>query len=47
MALAVFMGTPDFAVPVLEALLGAHRVVGVYTRPDEAGGGGFFPFPPR
>ena len=45
MALAVFMGTPDFAVPVLEALLGAHRVVGVYTRPDEAGGRGLLPIP--
>jgi methionyl-tRNA formyltransferase len=45
MALAVFMGTPDFAVPVLEALLGAHQVVGVYTRPDEAGGRGLLPLP--
>ena len=45
MALVVFMGTPDFAVPVLEALLGAHRVVGVYTRPDEAGGRGLLPMP--
>ena len=31
----LFMGTPDFAVPSLEALLAAgHRVVGVFTQPD-------------
>ena len=31
----VFMGTPDFAVPCLEALLDAgHTVCGVYTQPD-------------
>ena len=36
----VFMGTPDFAVPVLEALLNKHEVVCVYTRaPTEAGRG--------
>ncbi len=36
----VFMGTPDFAVPVLEALLREHEVVCVYTRaPKEAGRG--------
>lgn len=36
----VFMGTPDFAVPVLEALLNKHEVVCVYTRaPKEAGRG--------
>ena len=36
----VFMGTPDFAVPVLEALLAEHEVVCVYTRaPKEAGRG--------
>lgn len=36
----VFMGTPDFAVPVLEALLDKHEVVCVYTRaPKEAGRG--------
>lgn len=28
----VFMGTPDFAVPVLEALSKEHEVVCVYTR---------------
>lgn len=36
----VFMGTPDFAVPVLEALCQHHDVVCVYTRaPKEAGRG--------
>lgn len=30
----VFMGTPDFSVPVLTEILGqGHEVVGVYTRP--------------
>lgn len=37
----VFMGTADFAVPVLEALLDAsYDVVGVYTRPDRKAGRG-------
>lgn len=36
----VFMGTPDFAVPVLEALISHHEVVAVYTRaPKESGRG--------
>lgn len=36
----VFMGTPDFAVPVLDALCQEHEVVCVYTRaPKEAGRG--------
>ena len=36
----VFMGTPDFAVPVLERLITEHNVVCVYTRaPKEAGRG--------
>lgn len=36
----VFMGTPDFAVPVLESLEKEHDVVCVYTRaPKEAGRG--------
>ena len=30
----VFMGTPDFSVPVLAEIIGqGHEVVGVYTRP--------------
>ena len=37
----VFMGTPAFALPVLDALLeGGHQVVGVYTRPDRGAGRG-------
>ncbi len=38
----VFMGTPDFAVPSLQALLAdpAYRVVGVVTQPDRAAGRG-------
>ena len=36
----VFMGTPDFAVPVLQRLINEHEVVCVYTRaPKEAGRG--------
>ena len=32
----VFMGTPDFAVPCLEALIQSrHEVVGVFTQPDK------------
>ncbi len=33
----VFMGTPDFAVSSLDALLGSkeHQVVGVFTQPDK------------
>jgi methionyl-tRNA formyltransferase len=35
----VFMGTPDFAVPALEALVAAgHEVVAVYTQPPRPGG---------
>ncbi|MDR3586374.1 MAG: methionyl-tRNA formyltransferase [Desulfosporosinus sp.] len=37
----VFMGTPDFAVPSLRALVGAgHEVVGVFTQPDRPAGRG-------
>lgn len=36
----IFMGTPDFAVPVLKRLIKEHQVVCVYTRaPKEAGRG--------
>lgn len=36
----VFMGTPDFSVPVLENLVKEHQVLCVYTRaPKEAGRG--------
>jgi len=37
----IFMGTPDFAVPALQALLKAgHEVVAVYTQPPRAAGRG-------
>ncbi len=37
----VFMGTPEFAVPALGALLDAgHDVVGIYTQPDRRSGRG-------
>ncbi len=37
----VFMGTPAFAVPTLEALVAAgHTIVGVVTRPDRPAGRG-------
>ena len=31
----VFMGTPDFSVPVLEGLIDNYNVVGVVTQPDK------------
>lgn len=38
----VFMGTPEFAVPTLEALVadGSHDIAGIFTRPDAASGRG-------
>ncbi|HEX7006261.1 MAG TPA: formyltransferase family protein, partial [Alphaproteobacteria bacterium] len=37
----VFMGTPDFAVPALQALLEAgHKIVAVYTQPPRPAGRG-------
>ncbi len=43
----VFMGTPDFALPVLEGLLsGNYQLVGVYTRPDQPVGRGRIPASP-
>src|SRR6185295_1714744 len=37
----VFMGTPDFAVPTLSAILAAgHKVVAVYTRAPRPAGRG-------
>jgi methionyl-tRNA formyltransferase len=36
-----FMGTPDFAVPTLDALIGAgHHIVAVYTQPPRPAGRG-------
>ncbi|GHC13375.1 methionyl-tRNA formyltransferase [Gemmobacter nanjingensis] len=36
----VFMGTPDFSVPVLEALAAAHEVLCVYSQPPRPAGRG-------
>lgn len=38
MARVVFMGTPDFAVPTLTALIQQHDIVGVVTQPDRPAG---------
>ena len=41
------MGTPDFAVPILRALVSAgHNVVGVFTQPDKPKGRKFILTPP-
>lgn len=43
----VFMGTPDFAVPTLKALVEAgHSVKGVFTQPDKPKGRGMKLTPP-
>ncbi|NGQ90709.1 methionyl-tRNA formyltransferase [Rhodobacter sp. HX-7-19] len=36
----VFMGTPDFSVPVLQALAARHDIVAVYTQPPRPAGRG-------
>ncbi|NNL35380.1 MAG: methionyl-tRNA formyltransferase, partial [Silicimonas sp.] len=37
----VFMGTPDFSVPALEALVDAgHEIAAVYTQPPRPAGRG-------
>lgn len=37
----IFMGTPDFSVPTLKALIESrHEIVGVYTQPDREQGRG-------
>lgn len=41
----VFMGTPEFAVPTLDALAGRHDVVAVVTRPDAVSRRGSQPVP--
>lgn len=48
MSRIVFMGTPEFAVSVLDALTRtAHHIVGIYTRPDKpVGRGGKIQFAP-
>lgn len=40
MVKVVFMGTPDFSVPTLEALITHHEVIGVVTQPDRPAGRG-------
>jgi methionyl-tRNA formyltransferase len=40
MASIVFMGTPDFSVPTLQALIDHHQVIGVVTQPDRPAGRG-------
>lgn len=43
----VFMGTPDFAVPCLEALVKSeHNILGVFTQPDKPKGRGYVLTPP-
>ncbi len=43
----VFMGTPDFAVPSLKALIGAgHSIKAVFTQPDKPKGRGYKLTPP-
>lgn len=43
----VFMGTPDFAVPCLEALVNAgYEVIGAFTQPDKPKGRGYALAPP-
>ena len=37
---AVFLGTPDFAVPVLKALIERHNVIAVISQPDRTKGRG-------
>ena len=36
----VFMGTPEFAVPTLQALIDHHEVLAVVTQPDKQRGRG-------
>ncbi len=43
----VFMGTPEFAVPSLGALIDAgHEIAGVFTQPDKPKGRGYQLTPP-
>ncbi|HEU0223715.1 MAG TPA: methionyl-tRNA formyltransferase, partial [Paracoccaceae bacterium] len=42
----IFMGTPDFALPALEALVAAgHEVAAIYTQPPRPAGRGQAPRP--
>jgi methionyl-tRNA formyltransferase len=40
MTKVVFMGSPDFSLPILRALVAVYNVVGVVTQPDRASGRG-------
>ncbi len=42
----IFMGTPDFAVPVLEKLSKSFQIIGVITQPDRPSGRGRKLVPP-
>ena len=42
----IFMGTPDFAVPVLERLSSSFQIIGVITQPDRPSGRGRKLVPP-
>lgn len=42
----IFMGTPDFSVPCLEALIKTEEVAGVFTQPDKPKGRGYELTPP-
>ena len=43
----IFMGTPEFAVPALDALIhSVHQIVGVFVQPDEPAGRGRIVLPP-
>lgn len=43
----VYMGTPEFAVPPLQAIINAnHTVAGVFTQPDKPKGRGYVLTPP-
>ena len=47
MTRVVFMGSPEFAVPVLRRLIAdGYEVVGVYTQPDREAGRGRVLTPP-
>ncbi len=45
-AKVLFMGSPGFAIPILQALLAHHQVVGVVTQPDRPAGRGLKLKPP-
>jgi methionyl-tRNA formyltransferase len=42
----LFLGTPEFAIPSLEALQRIHQVLAVFTQPDRPAGRGQQPQPP-